>query len=391
MESPDNSSAEHPWPFSQRTVALASGLIASVAALALLLGGCFHPLDLVLKQWLGLVSMATRFPIGVHVFVVLLGGFGAAWIALNVRLVSARRLLLAVTVLQPISGSAVAALGRGYFSPFAALFAIGLAIVAAMIFRGSAPGLRHRRLEATFGKHVSAATLEVLARGSGSYQATLTTVTALVCRFESPGTEDLSEAAAFFKSKGAWVEEQAGNRLLVLFNVPAPKEKHALAACSAALEFMQERPRWRIGLAVGDVTTGIAEGNSIFRVNGLVIDEADVICRANSRLRTAILASLKAFDAVSQDVVARPVDLMQSAITNEKTEVYELLSLAESASPELLARRDRFWEGVILSRRGENREAAECFRELSDDSVALSFLKRLEVDTNETETARAAN
>ncbi|HEY5893578.1 MAG TPA: hypothetical protein VIT91_10145 [Chthoniobacterales bacterium] len=391
MESSKHSSPEHLLPFSIRTTALVSGTIASAAALGLLFSGVFRGQDFAVIHWLGLGHAPRRFPIGVDAILVLLSGFGAAWIAFYVQPVLRRRFLLAITTLQPASAVAVAGLEGVYFSPFAVLIAIGLALVAAMIFRTSAPRIQLRRLQKAFDKHVSAATLEVLTKGSGIHQTGTTIVTALVCRFEGHGAGDLSEAASFFKNRGAWVEERPGNRLLALFNMPVPEETHVLTACSAALVFMQERPKCSIGLAVGMVTAGIAGTSSVYHVNGPVIDEVDIICRANSRLRTSVLATLKTFDAVSQDVVARPIDLMESAVTNERAEVYELLALAKSASQELLKRRDRFWEGVILSRRGENREAAACFRELGNDSVALSFLKRLEVEINESEAASAAN
>lgn len=391
MESPDNTSPSHLRPFSVCAVALLSGMTAGLATLPLLLGGVFHGADQSVETWLGFVSALHRFPIGIEAVLVLLGGVGAAWIALDVPGVSERRFLLGMTALQPVSAMTVTAVGGTYFSPFAVLSAIGLGIAAATIFRRSAMGLRIRRVEAAFSRHVSPKTLQQLTKNGRIYQSYAANVTALVCRFEGQQAEEIPKGAAFFKNQGAWVEEQAGNRLLALFNTPLPQEGHTLKASSSALEFMQDHPQWRIGMAVGTVAAGVPEKTLEFRVSGPPIDEAEAVCRANSRLGTSLLASLETFEAVSRDVVARPVDLLELPETNAKTELYELLALTKSASPELLIRRDRFWEGVILSRRGENREAAARFRDLGDDPIARFFLKRLEAGKDKPEPTRAAN
>ena len=71
---------------------------------------------------------------------------------------------------------------------------------------------------------------------------------------------------------------------------------------------------------------------------------------ANRFYGSHILIGPRTFELASKVIVARPIDFLSGANKQERHEIYEPLWLATEAKPEHLARRDSFWNGVVLYR-----------------------------------------
>jgi hypothetical protein len=89
------------------------------------------------------------------------------------------------------------------------------------------------------------------------------------------------------------------------------------------------------------------------------------------------------FDRVSDAVVARPIDFVSGLNSHGRLEIYEPLCLSQQANPEQIARRDSFWNGVVLYREKRWAEAYKEFQKARDseshDDLPLQFyLRRLE-------------
>jgi len=75
------------------------------------------------------------------------------------------------------------------------------------------------------------------------------------------------------------------------------------------------------------------------------------------------LISPRCHQLVKQAVEVRPMEMIYDPERNLMSEVYQLLALAGDLSDEERARRDAFWQGVILYRSGKCDEALARFSE----------------------------
>ncbi len=85
----------------------------------------------------------------------------------------------------------------------------------------------------------------------------------------------------------------------------------------------------------------------------------------------------------SKAIVARPIDFLKEVDSQDRHEVYEPLWLASEAKPEHIARRDFFWNGVVLYREKRWVEAYTEFQRArgsaeEDDAPLQFYLRRLE-------------
>ncbi|HMJ05713.1 MAG TPA: hypothetical protein VK474_05610, partial [Chthoniobacterales bacterium] len=116
---------------------------------------------------------------------------------------------------------------------------------------------------------------------------------------------------------------------------------------------------------------------------GEPVELARRFCVANRFYGSRILIGPRTFELASKHVVARPIDFLSGVDIRERHEIYEPLMLAAKATPEQLARRDAFWNGVVLYREKRWAEAYSQFQkargpnEESDAPLQL-YLRRLE-------------
>ena len=81
--------------------------------------------------------------------------------------------------------------------------------------------------------------------------------------------------------------------------------------------------------------------------------------------------------------MARPIDFLTGVDVRERHEIYEPLGLAANATPEEIARRDYFWNGVVLYREKRWAEAYSQFQKARgpndlDDGPLQLYVRRLE-------------
>jgi adenylate cyclase len=118
--------------------------------------------------------------------------------------------------------------------------------------------------------------------------------------------------------------------------------------------------------------------------SGEPVELARRFCVANRFYGSRILIGPRTFELASRYVVARPIDFLSGVNTRERHEIYEPLWLAAEAKPEQLARRDSFWNGVVLYREKRWAEAYMEFQkardpEFKDEDAPLQlYLRRLE-------------
>lgn len=360
-----------------RIIPLLIGLAGAALALALFFAGACGALDAGLQAWLGFADAPHRLPLWVQVGSVLLLGVGAAYVALDVESAATRRFLLAAGFLQPISAMAVCALAQSWFQPCAPLLAMGFSLLGVSIYRHTAPGRKSRRLRDIFGKNLSRLSLGFLAGEPESGEPADTAVTVLCAKCVEGDWKALHEAAEFFKEHDAWVELQAGSRLLALFNAPVRQERHLFLAMSAALDFREKHPGWQMGLGTGSLVCGIPAEEDVFQVTGPLLDEVEALSLANREFGSTLLVNLGAYDVLQRDFLLRPLGFLPG----REGEIYEPLAALDSAPAELVMRRDHFWQGLIFSRQRRFREAAAAFEKAGDDAVTRFFLQRIEEAT----------
>jgi hypothetical protein len=139
-----------------------------------------------------------------------------------------------------------------------------------------------------------------------------------------------------------------------------------------------------------DVHLGVSSGAMIIApmqdgnhagllTSGEPIELARRFCVANRFYGSRILIGPRTFELASRYVVARPIDFLSGVNTRERHEIYEPLWLAAEAKPEQLARRDSFWNGVVLYREKRWAEAymefgasLRCFGAFGHDSADRS-------------------
>ena len=116
---------------------------------------------------------------------------------------------------------------------------------------------------------------------------------------------------------------------------------------------------------------------------GEPVELARRFCVANRFYGSHILIGPQTFELTSKTIVARPIDFLSGVNSQERHEIYEPLWMAAEAKPEHLARRDYFWNGVVLYREKRWAEAYSEFQkarnpEAEEDAPLDLYLRRLE-------------
>jgi adenylate cyclase len=139
-----------------------------------------------------------------------------------------------------------------------------------------------------------------------------------------------------------------------------------------------------IGVSSGDIIVGRNEGKGDLFVLGEAVELARRFCVANRFYGSRILIGPQTFEMANSTVVARPIDFLTGVTAQERHEIYEPLALAADAPADLLARRDSFWNGVVLYREKRWIEALSEFQKArigapdEEDPPLNLYLRRLE-------------
>ena len=130
-------------------------------------------------------------------------------------------------------------------------------------------------------------------------------------------------------------------------------------------------------------------------IAGEPFEVARRLARANQTYGSQILLDPLTFSAAGKAIIARPIDFLHSSEAHDRLEVYELLTLAEKASAEEIARRDRFWTAIICFRERRWKDALAEFNRVRAENGASDrplewYLQRLEPLCQERATEPAA-
>ncbi|MDQ2868843.1 MAG: hypothetical protein M3R59_10635, partial [Verrucomicrobiota bacterium] len=183
--------------------------------------------------------------------------------------------------------------------------------------------------------------------------------------------------------------------IVAVFGFPETNADHAARAVRVAFQLSRTLSAGSnngdvpgpLGVNVG-VSSGVIltaprlERREIFLMSESV-ELARRFCVANRFYGSRVLIGPRSFELASSEIVARPIDFLSGVNAQERHEIFEPLGLVADASPELLARRDSFWNGVVLYREKRWEEAYVEFTraripdEQEDAPLAL-YLRRLE-------------
>jgi class 3 adenylate cyclase len=349
-----------------------------------------------------------------YLFVLVLA-LGVAWLSLSSVSRTRTSLLVLVLLIELVGLSWVGSLYRIFFQPLPSIFAVVFALVAS---EGWMTFLRRKRLPETQPVFINRLPEKRLRRVSEKaiplgVQPKAYEVTVLACdvAHKYALAED-SEPAAFAETMGKFVRDTAerllegnaylhaadGEGVVAIFGFPGANTEHAEKTVRLALDLIQSfRERQQDnGEAAGkcDVHVGISSGPVIVAplndgrpptllISGEPIELARKFCAANRLYGSRILIGTRTFDLAGNAIVARPIDFLKGANSEDRHEIYEPLWLAGDARPEHIARRDSFWSGVVLYREKRWAEAYKEFQKArgsddEDDPPLQFYLRRLE-------------
>ena len=125
----------------------------------------------------------------------------------------------------------------------------------------------------------------------------------------------------------------------------------------------------RIRRKLGSMITAPTEEKQDIFVLGEPIELARRFCVANRFYGSKILIGPRTFELANNAIVARPIDFLSGVNTQERHEIYEPLAFTADAPSELVARRDSFWNGVVLYREQRWAEAYNEFQRARDQTT----------------------
>ena len=389
------------------------GAVAAALAIALQISGLLSRPALVLAQALGL---APNDPIGFGNFLLVLAlSFGVAWAILQV-METARRVRLVALLLVELIGAAWILHAAGFsFPPLPAILATIFATALAVGVTATHSDRQRQASGRLFGGRVAQSVVDRLTENKALNlsEPAVRTASFVFCEIanEADLINDLPPAVSAqltrefiacasrrFLQEGGYLLGADGEGVRVLFGFPEASERHATDAARAVLSFRENfrvaaaakpdslgKIDLRIGISSGPVVVSVrgdAPGGEVL-VAGEPLELARRLARVNQIYGSQILLDPGTLSAAGKEIVARPLDFLRSAQAHERLEVYELLALADKANPEEMARRDRFWTGVVYFReRRWNDALTEFNRARSEngerDEPLQWYLRRLE-------------
>jgi adenylate cyclase len=267
-----------------------------------------------------------------------------------------------------------------------------------------------------FAGHVSAEQMSRLVHGEIPLEADarMHDVTVVVCdiankydlaeeidpaEFAETTETFIGRTTQLFLDNGAYIEAADGEGVVAVFGFPDAEGEHADKAVRVTLGLVEQFQKARQGnngdlFGRCDVHMGVSsgtllvaplrdEGRGGLLTSGEPVELARRFCVANRFYGSRILVGPRTFELASKHIVARPIDFLSGVNSQERHEIYEPLWLAAEAKPEHIARRDSFWNGVVLYREKRWAEAYTEFQKArgpdgEDDAPLQLYLRRLE-------------
>jgi class 3 adenylate cyclase len=349
-----------------------------------------------------------------YVFVSLLA-FGVAWLSLSRVPRGGARLLIVFLVIELLVLSWVCSLYRVFFQPLPCVFAVVLALIATEGWTAFLRRDRSHLVRTFFANRLSKKEFSRVREGTISFDVhpKAYEVSVVTCDIaDKYGFAQDSGAASFAKTMGEFIRDMAhrlveagayleaadGEGVVAIFGFPGGDSGQAEKALRVVLDLIRDfRKRQQnngeifadydihVGVSSGTIIAAPLKdgGNPALLISGEPIDLARRFCAANRRYGSKILMDTPTFDLASTTIVARPIDFVSGVNSQDRHEIYEPLWLATEARPEHIARRDFFWNGVVLYREKRWAEAYTEFEkargsEEEDDPPLQFYLRRLE-------------
>ncbi len=396
-------------------IALVLGAVVSAIVIALHATGVTLPLEETMTSLLLRGQQTTKI-VGVKMQYALVFALslGVVWLVVKS---SRRRQLgwpLGILAVEVIALSWVCLLYQVFFQPLPSLLAVGLGFVTAIgyvAFGGRAKPSMTREVFTgrLFHERIAQLPPGVMANEAKSYE-----ITAVVCDIankhdlaeERSPTEYAQMTEKFIRSTsesflnaGAYIDSANGEGIVAIFGFPMEDAEQAEKATRHALSLVasaaKQRDAGNNGAASSvDVHLGISSGTIVgapFQRNGQPdillsgepVELARRFCIANRFYGSRILVGPRTFEFSSKNILARPIDFLSGVDVRERHEIYEPLSLAADATPEQIARRDSFWNGIVLYREKRWAEAYSQFQnargpEEDGDPPLQLYLRRIE-------------
>ena len=348
-----------------------------------------------------------------YAFVFLLG-VGVTWLTVE----NTRRNRIGWIIIA-ISGELLAlmwicALYRVSFQPLPCILAAGLSYAGAMTYVTLFAGPRVWGLFAAIQGRLSDDQISRLRSGEIEIEPVAQSFEASVLVCDIANKYDLADASEpgsiaqtseifnrraseILLNAGAYLHAADGEGVVAIFGFPGAATDHAEKAVRAAFDLKQlfttpvqssngENPLnigAHIGISSGSIIAGPTTENRDIFVMGEAIELARRFCVANRFYGSRILIGPRTFELASNFFVARPIDFLTGVSAQERHEIYEPLAVAADAPGDLVARRDSFWNGVVLYREKRWAEAYKEFQKArgpaeEEDAPLNLYLRRLE-------------
>ena len=340
---------------------------------------------------------------------------GVAWLALSSVPRRRVRLLVLFLSIELLGLSWVCSLYRIFFQPLPSIFVVVITWLVTerwiVFWRGDRSDLSRP----FFTNRLSNKELRRLLEGAISFdpQPRGHDVSVVVCDVankydlaEDSGPAVFAETTEKFirdvadrlLEAGGYIQAADGEGVVAIFGFPDGNIEHADKAVQVALDLdrhyrerrqnngeIPENCETHVGVSSGTIIIAPLKNGErpALLASGEPIELARRFCAANRLYGSRILIGTRTFDLASNRIVARPIDFLMEMDSQERHEIYEPLWLASEAKPEHLARRDSFWNGIVLYREKRWAEAYTEFQKArgsddEDDAPLQFYLRRLE-------------
>jgi len=347
-----------------------------------------------------------------YVFVLLIA-LGVAWLSLSKVPRWRSRLLVGLFFVELFVLSWVCSLYRIFFQPIPSVLALIFALAIAEGWSAFLWRNRSHLVRTFFADRLSNKEFRSLSDGTTAFEAEPKAydVSVVVCdlgnkiafpedpapaAFAEATSKFIRETAACLTKEGAYLHAADGEGVVAFFGFPIPSAEHAQNAVRVVLDLMKTfresgKPNEEIS---GNIRAGVSSGviiagalkdseHPLLFASGEPIELARRFCALNHFYGSSALIDTPTFDRVSETIVARPIDFVGGLNSHDRLEIYEPLWLAAEAKPEHIARRDSFWNAVVLYREKRWAEAYNEFQkargsEEEEDPPLQFYLRRLE-------------
>ena len=342
---------------------------------------------------------------------------GVVWLVVTSTKKERVAWLLGLLALELLVVSWIGLLYQVFFQPLPSILAVGLGLGVAHAYLA----LAARRSGSHFARDIFSGRLaeEQIARvtsGEVPFEPVAKSyeVTVVVCDIAnkhdlpddcSPAqvaevtTKFIGYATESFLKAGAFIETVTGEGIVAVFGFPADDSLQAEKATRHALSLLESFEKMRASskdecFGKFNVHLGVSSGTMIIspleqedRVTlfstGEPVELARRFCIANRFYGSRVLIGPRTFEMTSKAIVSRPIDFLSGVDVRERHEIYEPLVLASEATPEEIARRDSFWNGVVLYREKRWGEAYAQFQKARgpndlEDAPLQLYVRRIE-------------